>query len=61
MALAILFIGLMKTYNSEVYGYLFGSILSVTREELLFGGVLVAIVVGLRRWDAAMGVVTPPV
>src|SRR2546425_9110731 len=28
MALAILFIGLMKTYNAEVYGYLFGSILS---------------------------------
>ncbi len=47
MALAILFIGLMKAYNSEVYGYLFGSILSVTREELLFGGVLVVIVVGL--------------
>ena len=47
MALAIIFIGLMRTYNSEVYGYLFGSILSVTREELLFGGVLVAIVLGL--------------
>jgi ABC-type Mn2+/Zn2+ transport system permease subunit len=47
MALAILFIGLMKTYNSEVYGYLFGSILSVTREELFFGGILVVIVVGL--------------
>lgn len=27
MALAILFIGLMKTYNAEVYGYLFGSVL----------------------------------
>jgi ABC-type Mn2+/Zn2+ transport system permease subunit len=34
MALAILFIGLMKVYNAEVYGYLFGSILSVTREDL---------------------------
>ena len=34
MALAILFIGLMKTYNAEVYGYLFGSVLSVTPEEL---------------------------
>jgi ABC-type Mn2+/Zn2+ transport system permease subunit len=34
MALAILFIGLMKTYNAEVYGYLFGNVLSVTREEL---------------------------
>ena len=35
MALAILFLGLMKTYNPEVYGYLFGSVLSVTKEELL--------------------------
>ncbi|MBI4401819.1 MAG: metal ABC transporter permease [Nitrospirae bacterium] len=34
MALAILFIGLMKGYNAEVYGYLFGSVLSVTPEEL---------------------------
>lgn len=34
MALAILFIGLMKVYNAEVYGYLFGSILSVTPFDL---------------------------
>lgn len=34
MALAILFIGLMKSYNAEIYGYLFGSILSVTRADL---------------------------
>lgn len=34
MALAILFIGLMKGYNPEVYGYLFGSILSVTASDL---------------------------
>lgn len=34
MALAILFIGLMKEYNAEVYGYLFGSVLSVTPEDL---------------------------
>jgi ABC-type Mn2+/Zn2+ transport system permease subunit len=34
MALAILFIGLMKTYNAEIYGYLFGSILSVTPTDL---------------------------
>ena len=34
MALAILFIGLMNTYNAEIYGYLFGSILSVTSLEL---------------------------
>lgn len=34
MALAILFIGLMKAYNAEVYGYLFGNVLAVTSEEL---------------------------
>jgi manganese/iron transport system permease protein len=45
MALAILFLGLMKTYNAEVYGYLFGSILSVTSDELQFTG-LVALLVG---------------
>ncbi len=34
MALAILFIGLMKGYRPELYGYLFGSILSVTTADL---------------------------
>ena len=34
MALAIFFIGLMPTYNPEVLGYLFGSILSVTSFDL---------------------------
>ncbi len=34
MALAILFIGLMRGYRPEVYGYLFGSILSVTAVDL---------------------------
>lgn len=34
MALAILFLGLMKTTNPEVFGYLFGSILSVTPSDL---------------------------
>lgn len=34
MALAILFLGLMKSYNPEVYGYLFGSILSVTSSDV---------------------------
>jgi ABC-type Mn2+/Zn2+ transport system permease subunit len=45
MALAILFIGLMKAYNAEVYGYLFGNVLSVTPEELrIIGGLTVAVV-----------------
>lgn len=44
MALAILFLGLMKTYNPEVYGYLFGSVLSVTKEELItIGGLSVGV------------------
>ncbi len=34
MALAILFIGLMGRYNPEIYGYLFGSILSVTTTDV---------------------------
>jgi manganese/iron transport system permease protein len=47
MALAILFIGLMKTYNAEVYGYLFGTVLSVTSEELGVIGGLSLLVLGL--------------
>ncbi|NOT96583.1 MAG: metal ABC transporter permease [Nitrospira sp.] len=47
MALAILFIGLMKTYNAEVYGYLFGSVLSVTSDELRIIGGLSVLVLGL--------------
>lgn len=47
MALAILFIGLMKSYNAEVYGYLFGSVLSVTSEELAVIGGLAVLVLGL--------------
>ena len=50
MALAVLFIGLMKIYNAEVYGYLFGSILSVTKTDLsiiLILGTVVLIIVYL--------------
>lgn len=35
MALAIFFIGLMQGYRPEVFAYLFGSILSVTRSDLV--------------------------
>ena len=34
MALGILFIGLAKGYNTELFGYLFGSILSVTNTDI---------------------------
>ena len=46
MALAILFIGLMKTYNAEVYGYLFGNVLAVTVEELRTISALSIVVLG---------------
>ena len=39
----ILFLGLMKTYNPEVYGYLFGSVLSVTKGLLTIGGLSIAV------------------
>jgi ABC-type Mn2+/Zn2+ transport system permease subunit len=38
MALGILFIGLMDRYNVDLFGYLFGSVLSVTREDLWLSG-----------------------
>lgn len=48
MALGILFIGLMHGYNVDLFGYLFGSVLAVTVEDLwlsllLGGGVLLAV------------------
>lgn len=47
MALGIFFIGLMKSYNAEVYGYLFGSVLSVTPDELHIIGALSILVLSL--------------
>ncbi|MBM4120065.1 MAG: metal ABC transporter permease [Nitrospira sp.] len=47
MALAILFLGLMKSYNAEVYGYLFGSVLSVTPDELRVIAALGVCVMGI--------------
>ena len=47
MSLGMLCIGLMKTYNAEVYGYLFGSVLSVTPEEIRIIGALSILVLGL--------------
>jgi zinc transport system permease protein len=50
MALGILFIGLMEGYNVDLFGYLFGSVLSVTRTDLWLSGLLgvgVLLTVGL--------------
>jgi ABC-type Mn2+/Zn2+ transport system permease subunit len=68
MALGILFIGVMHGYNVDLFGYLFGSILAVTRQDLwitLALGVVVLLVVGLFfkellfvAFDAEMAQVT---
>ena len=50
MALGILLIGLMEGYNVDLFGYLFGSILAVTPQDLgitLGLGALILLVVGL--------------
>lgn len=50
MALGILFIGLMRGYNVDLFGYLFGSVLAVTRSDLwlsLLLGAGVLLIVGL--------------
>ena len=50
MALGILFIGLMRGYNVDLFGYLFGSVLAVTRLDLwlsLLLGAGVLLIVGL--------------
>lgn len=45
MALGILFISMMKSYPPDLTSYLFGSILSVTRMDLVFISVLALLVV----------------
>ncbi len=56
MALAIVFIGLMREYNAEVYGYLFGNILGVTPTDLavvavLGSGVLATVVLLFKEFQ----------
>lgn len=50
MAMGILFIGLLRDYNVDLFGYLFGSVLAVTREDLWLSlglGIGVLLTVGL--------------
>lgn len=55
MALAILFIGLIKQYNTELFGFLFGNILAVTNRDLafmswVFLGVAAVMLIGYRAF-----------
>ncbi len=50
MALGVLFIGLMKAYNVDLFGYLFGSVLAVTEQDIwlsltIGGAVLLTVVI----------------
>ncbi len=50
MALGILFIGMMKSYTTDLFGYLFGSILAVTGQDIwiiVILGVVEIIIIGL--------------
>ncbi|HHY19688.1 MAG TPA: metal ABC transporter permease [Firmicutes bacterium] len=55
MALAILFIGMMRQYNTELFGFLFGNILAVTEKDLLFMTLIgfvvtLALIIGYRAF-----------
>ncbi len=50
MAFGVLLVGLLQGYNVDVFGFLFGSVLAVTRDDLLLSGLLgvgVLLIVGL--------------
>jgi ABC-type Mn2+/Zn2+ transport system permease subunit len=44
MALGVIFIGFNKTYNADIFGYLFGDILAVTNNDLISIGSVSVIV-----------------
>ena len=68
MAFGILLIGLMKVYNVDLFGYLFGSILAINREDvwitiLLSAVVLILVLLFFKEllfvtFDAEMAAVT---
>ncbi len=53
MALGVLFVGLMKAYNVDLFGYLFGSVLAVTEQDiwlsLTIGGIVLLTVAVLYK------------
>jgi ABC-type Mn2+/Zn2+ transport system permease subunit len=40
MAMGVIFIGMSKQYNVDLFGYLFGNILAITRQDLIVTAVL---------------------
>ena len=49
MALGVIFIGLSSTYNVDLFGYLFGNILAITRQDILIIAVLGSLVLASIR------------
>ncbi len=47
MAMGVLLIGLSKSYTVDLFGYLFGSILAVSREEAFLAVALAAVIIGI--------------
>lgn len=47
MAMGVLLISLSKSYTVDLFGYLFGSILAISREEAYMAVVMAAIVIGV--------------
>ncbi|MEO0108340.1 MAG: metal ABC transporter permease [candidate division WOR-3 bacterium] len=45
MALALVFLGLMRRYDARLYGFLFGNVLGISRENLVLMLILTSIVV----------------
>lgn len=52
MALGVIFLSLKKDYSIDAFSYLFGSILTVQHEDLIYSGLfaLVTIVISSRYW-----------
>ena len=53
LALAVIIVSLADAFNSSLFSYLFGSILSVTAEDLysmtIFGGIALAVLIGFYK------------
>ncbi len=47
MALGVIFLGLMKRYDTRVYGYLFGNLLGVTKGNIILMAILTLFVIML--------------
>jgi len=50
LALALLFAGLMKNYQVEILGFLWGSILTVTNREIILNFIMIIVLLGFIKF-----------